>query len=241
MSQSMIDKIRGLLAKAESTEFEEEADLFLQKATELMAKYRIDEALLQAANKSADDPVERITITVGKWGIAKGSLIVYICKSFGCHAVWAAKVGGQRRCNIIGHKSDLEMVTALFTSLEIQLDRELLNVQGYDKGETRSARSSFANGWCSKVGTRVKSHYKKAMEEEKSNLSSSEESSSVALVLASRDDAVEAKYQEIYNRKPRYKSSTTRTSDYVAYQSGYAAGNNADIGASAIGSQRAIH
>jgi len=42
MSEAMIDKIRGLLAKAESTEFEGEADLLLKKAAELMAKYRID-------------------------------------------------------------------------------------------------------------------------------------------------------------------------------------------------------
>lgn len=238
-NEAMIEKIRGLLAKAESSEFEEEADLFLKKATELMAKYRIDEALLAAAGKAADDPVERRFISVGTWGIAKGSLIVSLCQAFDCHAVWASKQKGVRRCGLVGHASDLDVVVALFTSLEIQLDRELQNVKGYDKGGTRAARNSFARGWCNRVGTRVESHYKKAVVAETAEHSTGD-SESVALVLASREQDVNAKYQEFYHTKPRYRTSRTRTSNYGAYHNGSQAGERANIGATSIGSRGQI-
>lgn len=233
MSEAMIDKIRGLLAKAESTEFEGEADLLLKKAAELMAKYRIDEAVLAASGKAADDPIERRYLSVGKWDIAKGGLAVALCEAFDCHALWAKK----KTLALIGHTSDLDTFTALFTSLEIQLDRELLKVTGYDTGSTRSARSSFAYGWCSRVGARVKEHYTTALDDEMQT-HNEVESSSVALVLKSREENVSAKYQEFYGRTPRYTYKSHRTSNYSAYGQGQNAGNRADIGAGAIRGNR---
>lgn len=41
----MLDKIRALLAKAESTQFPEEAQALTAKATELIAKYGLEEAI----------------------------------------------------------------------------------------------------------------------------------------------------------------------------------------------------
>ena len=46
--------IRALLAKAEATDFPEEAELFTAKATELIAKFSIDEALLWSASDSGE-------------------------------------------------------------------------------------------------------------------------------------------------------------------------------------------
>ena len=48
----MLDKVRALLAKAESTEFPEEAGALTSRAQQLMARYSIDHALLAAQTGS---------------------------------------------------------------------------------------------------------------------------------------------------------------------------------------------
>ena len=52
----MLGRIRALLAKAESTEFPEEAELLTAKAQQLMAQHSIDEALLSADHRGDDAP-----------------------------------------------------------------------------------------------------------------------------------------------------------------------------------------
>src|SRR5260370_42461587 len=49
VDQRMLDRVRGLLANAESTEFPEEAEALTSRAQELMARHSIDDALLTAA------------------------------------------------------------------------------------------------------------------------------------------------------------------------------------------------
>src|SRR5690349_24678935 len=45
MDAKVLDRVRALLAKAESTSYEEEADAFTAKAHQLMSRYAIDAAL----------------------------------------------------------------------------------------------------------------------------------------------------------------------------------------------------
>ena len=47
-NDSVLHKVRALLAKAEATPFDAEAEAFTSKAQELIARYRIDDALLSA-------------------------------------------------------------------------------------------------------------------------------------------------------------------------------------------------
>ena len=55
----ILGKIRALLAKAESTEFPEEAEALSARAQELMAKHSIDHALLAAQSGNRDKPAGR--------------------------------------------------------------------------------------------------------------------------------------------------------------------------------------
>ncbi|HEY0696309.1 MAG TPA: DUF2786 domain-containing protein, partial [Micromonospora sp.] len=59
LDQRMLGRVRALLAKAESTDFPEEADAFTAKAQELMARHRIDHALLVARTGEREQPVTR--------------------------------------------------------------------------------------------------------------------------------------------------------------------------------------
>jgi hypothetical protein len=234
--EKVIDRIRALLAKAERTDFEQESEAFLAKATELMARYRVDEAVLVAAGKAADDPVDRTVLTLTKWHVPKGSLAIALGEALDCHLAWAAAGRGQaRKLAVIGHLSDLETFTALFTSLEIQLDRELHKVKGYSTGETRAMRSSFAQGWVSTVSQRISEHHASVMDEA---VASSADSTSVALVLADRQDVVAAKYEEFYGRKPRYSKRRRSYGHSGSYGAGASAGHRADIGTKGVSGVR---
>src|SRR5688572_14589877 len=57
VDQRMLDRVRALLAKAESTDFPEEAETYTAKAQQLMARYSIDQALLAAGAGAGDKPV----------------------------------------------------------------------------------------------------------------------------------------------------------------------------------------
>lgn len=237
--EKIIDRIRGLLAKAESSEFEEEAATFLDKATELMAKYRVDEAVLAAAGKAANDPVDRAFIDLSGYHSPKGSLAVHLADALDCHVLWThGGARGTKRLAVVGHVSDLATFEALMTSLELQLDRELHKVKGYDSGDTRARRTSFANGWVYRVGRRIKAHLATAVDTAVAEAEAEDASSSVALVLAERRDVVADKYQEFYKTKPRYRTSSRGSSRYGAYADGQAAGNRADIGTKGVSGAR---
>src|SRR6266704_2970169 len=54
-----LERVRALLAKAESTSFAEEAEAYTAKAQELMARHSIDYALLSVGTGIRDQPVGR--------------------------------------------------------------------------------------------------------------------------------------------------------------------------------------
>src|SRR3954469_24189165 len=62
--QKMFEKIRGLLRKAESTTFEQEANTFFAKAQELMLRYRIDEEALWKLDPERRANIDQIFITL---------------------------------------------------------------------------------------------------------------------------------------------------------------------------------
>src|SRR5437868_13324419 len=84
------DKIAALLRKAESTT-PEEAELLMAKAQELMAKYAIDEAMLNAARGVKDRKADPIMwdefVTVGIYRHALYMIDYYVLLVFGCKPI----------------------------------------------------------------------------------------------------------------------------------------------------------
>lgn len=233
--ESVINKIRGLLAKAESTEYEAEAEALLDKATSLMASHRVSEAMLAEAGKAAEDPMVVQKVTIGTWTVSKTHLLINIGQAFGCHTT-RESWGNKKALQVIGHQSDVETVVALMTHLEIQLDRALLAQKGWDKGDTRRVRANFARAWCLRVAERVEEHYATAVKEAVQDQGGS--SSSVALVLRDRSLETDDFFEETQGYKPRYRTSNLNLTDRSAFGAGRAAGNRADIGAGRLGGSR---
>jgi hypothetical protein len=91
----MFDKVRKLLAKAESPACPPaEAEALTAKATELIAKYGIDSALLVADHPEADRVQDRAVRIHPPYASEKARLLQVVAKGMRCRAVAL-----QRRAN----------------------------------------------------------------------------------------------------------------------------------------------
>ncbi len=118
-------RIRGLLDKAGSTSFGPEADALYDKAAELMAKHRIDAALLEATRAPADRApvVERLVdLGSGQYVRARLQLIHHMALNHGCRLLTHTTRNG-RVATVIGVQDDCERVELLYTSLLLQATR----------------------------------------------------------------------------------------------------------------------
>ena len=118
-------RIRGLLDKAGSTSFGPEADALYDKAAELMAKHRIDAALLEASRAPADrSPViERLVdLGSGQYVRARLQLIHHVALNHGCRVLTHTTRNG-RVAKVVGVRDDCERVEMLYTSLLLQATR----------------------------------------------------------------------------------------------------------------------
>src|SRR6187402_3719364 len=88
-NDSMLHKVRALLAKAEATPFEAEADAFTAKAQELIARYRIDRVLLDAAGTHDHESATARRIDLeDPYLKAKVILLSNIADANHCRVIW---------------------------------------------------------------------------------------------------------------------------------------------------------
>ena len=91
--ERMLGRIRALLAKAESTEFAEEAEALSGRAQELMAKYSIDHALLAAEAGQAQTPGGRRIAVDNPYEAPKATLLQTVAQANRCRVVWSRELG----------------------------------------------------------------------------------------------------------------------------------------------------
>lgn len=180
----MLARVRKLLDKAESTEFEEEATAFTAKAQELMSRHAIDQAAVSA--QDAEDTPRMVRLPVdAPYADAKSVLLAEIALANRCRAVY---LKGLEMSTVVGHAEDLGLVELLFTSLLVQAQHALAEAgRGQDLGaraRSQSFRSSFFLAYASRIGERLQLVTADVLAE-------AGETSSSALVLRDREHAVE--------------------------------------------------
>lgn len=226
-------KIRALLHKAENTSYPPEAEAATRKATELMARHRITEAMLAADPSPTRMPPRVTTRTIavsrGPYVAARTALLAGIAGAFGVRMVYATTWEG-RRCELLGIEADLEAVDLLYTSLLLQASVAAAH-ETVPRGQTAVAwRRGFLLGFADTVSRRLDEIMRDAMREAESATTSSPESSSssVALVLADR----EARINEEYTRRYGRVASGRRPRPVLAnaHARGTDAGHRADLG-----------
>src|SRR3954453_12200647 len=118
---SIDDKVRKLLAKAERTDNEHEAEAFSRKAAELIASHRLDPNRLRGM---PDEVVEmrRIVIGGGPYQRARLQLLLAVAVSNDCRVI-SETLRQRQTANVIGVTANLESTELLYTSLDSQAAR----------------------------------------------------------------------------------------------------------------------
>ena len=234
---SKLATIRALLARAEHpTTPEAEAEQCRQKAFALMAKYGIEQAMLAADGATKDEPIDRQIVIDAPWAMERVRLINRIALALDCQLIHLGQHenGPARRVHIFGHRSDLERVDLLYTSLLIQMTGSL-SAQHLPYGQSpRAWRRSWLLGFVNRVGSRLEEAQRGAQEEARHETTATGRSS--ALVLADRKTVVESRYRAAYPRSRKGRATTMRG---TGYGDGWAAGGRADIGGRRIGRSNA--
>ena len=218
--------IRALLAKAEATTFEAEADAFTAKAQELMARHSIDAAVLAAAamgdggRLSRGTEARRIHID-DPYADEKVGLLAAIGHVNSVTCVWASAAGF---ATVVGFPVDLQLTEVLFTSLLVQATHASSHATAHDaRLRTASFRRAFLVAFAERVAERLEAATRHAAE-----TAEAEYGSSLVPVLQHRQAAVQAAVEELF---PDTVPMRSRRLDAAGYHAGRTAGDRADLGA----------
>ena len=241
--------IRALLAKAEATPFSEEAEAFTAKASELMARFAIDEAMVWAHDSSdARSAPEEIRIEIHRPFLAqKAVLVSEISTILGCRSIRFIGRSGDptETVSIVGFGPDLDLVETLVTSLFLQLTAAMTSgsAVGHTAAQVSAWRRSFIVGFGESVCARLTADRALAVAAERGRPNPSPgtgagQTSSTELVLADRGDAVESEFRR---RHPRVRQVRVGTgSSESGRRAGTTAGRRADLGSPRLRPQRAL-
>jgi hypothetical protein len=222
--------IQRLLAKAERASTIQEAEAFRAKATELMLKYSIDEAVLSAAHESSDTLGSRRIVIAGGYAKAGSILLTGIGDAFSVKVISVARGAGGTVCMVYGWESDLAMVEVLFASLQVQAMREAKMTHAQNRHiNGRTWTTSFLIGFANTIWTRLKDQRAKAVRD-------TGDSTGTELAIVDRSKAVDVAYRTAHPRTSKAQSSTVRARS--GFYSGQAAGQRADIGNTRVGGSR---
>jgi hypothetical protein len=234
----LLGKVRALLRKAEDqAATEEEARAFLAKATELMAKYGIEQAMLEDLDRPAG-PVDKVVEVRPPYAKEMRRLLSWIAEAMRCRSVYPRGKARRHQVHLFGFEGDIQASEVLFASLRLQMldgaDRadRLYRPAGED---TRAYKRSWMLGFIREVTDRVKAAQeaaRAAAEHEQEAAEGAERTGrSVALVLADRSTVVAAYLSDRYP-----KLGKTRPTKFkgTGYWQGRVDGRRADIGGSTI-------
>ncbi|MCX5074745.1 DUF2786 domain-containing protein [Streptomyces sp. NPDC054949] len=216
----MLGRIRALLAKAEATNFPEEAEALSAKAQELMARHTVDEALLAARGAGPDRRPGACRIGVEPpYEEAKAVLLDAVSTANRCRAVWNS---GFEFSTVVGFESDLEAVELLYTSLLVQGTAAMTRAEAAQRSggrkRTKTFRQSFLLAYASRLGQRLAETAEHTASEAPDNLPA----------LVARDVAVTSRAEEMFPR-----TTTTRlrgATDLAGWEDGTAAADRARVG-----------
>jgi hypothetical protein len=154
--ERLLGRIRALLAKAEATEFTEEAEALSARAQQLMAKYSIDHALLAAESGRTEAPGGRRIAVDNPYEAPKATLLQTVAQANRCRVVWSRELG---LVTVIGFPADLDAVELLFTSLLVQANSAMLRSgarkDSSGRSRTRAFRQSFLVSYAVRIGERL--------------------------------------------------------------------------------------
>lgn len=235
----VLAKVRKILAKAEDpAATPEEAETYTAKAAELMAAYGIDRALLAESMPDSDVVGDRVVVLDAPYALDKAALLSSVAFELRCRAVRRIRYVGPRATkevsiHLFGYDSDLVRVEILFTSLLLQAQTSLARTDPPPWESPAAYRRSWLAGFTAAVARRLRDAEVRARDAaEESRVGTAAPSGrSVELVLVDRDHTVAAAVEAEY---PRLGTARSRQLSGSGRQSGWQAGQRADLGGSRV-------
>lgn len=214
--------VRGLLAKAESTTYDEEAEALSAKAQELITRYALERLLEAETSGGTAGPgpgARRLWLEAPYVG-AKAQLVHVVARANGCRAVLSDPPGVS---TVVGTDPDLDAVELLVPSLLVQAGAAMLRhgkaVDARGTSRTRSFRQSFLMAFAVRIGERL-------TETAEQVLHDSGHEATLLPVLRSRDEAVQAAFDALV---PRIRTTRASISNAAGWHAGQAAADLASL------------
>ena len=187
-------RVRALLAKAESTEFPQEAEALSARAQEMMARHSIDRALLAEEPGESEAASGRRLPVDAPYDEHKAVLLHEVAEANHCRAVWHQELG---LCTVMGFPGDVEAVDLMFTSLLVQAETAMRASGSVRDRSGRAAgkafRASFMSAFSVRVGERLVETARAA-----ERAAQAETGTDLVPVFAAREREVEAAVAEAF-------------------------------------------
>ncbi len=208
----ILEKVRALLAKAESTTFPEEAEALSAKAQELMARHAIDAAMVAGGSAAGDSPTGMRLPVDDPYAGAKSILLSEVASANRCRAVWSKGLGFS---TVMGFVSDLMFVEILYTSLLVQATSAMVSagsqIDRSGRPRTRSFRQAFLTAYATRIGHRLR-----AAEAASRAVAAEEYGYALLPVLADRSAAVGAARDAAFPGAVKRSVSVTNAAGWAA-------------------------
>lgn len=244
MSTSILDKISKVLAQAEGTDNEHEADAFLAHAQRLATTHSIDLALARrhtAKKQARETPIQR-TITIGESRAMGNTRLIELFHAVARNNDVTINIAhNSTHVVAFGFPSDVEVVEAIYGHLAYQMVESATKWlrTGEFRGETvwnertvtwkpanaKTARLSFYDAFIARVHSRMT---EARMAAEKQTTPTRSESST-SLVLADKRAEVADFYKENSNARGSWRGSRSASTSTSGRRAGDAAGREARL------------
>lgn len=220
----ILDRVRKLLAQADSVAGTPEADVFNAKAFALIAQHGIDEAAARAAGDDGPaDIIKRNIHITGQYRTQQRLLLYGLVNALHC-----AGAGHNYVEQLFGTDQALDRIEVLFSTLRLQMFSGAKTARGYDASSTKVARRRWMEGFAQAVYSRL------ARAEHQATAASP---GAAVVLVDDRDRADRQMRAELRVRAPRRRYVRA---DHAAAQAGTAAGSRADIGHDRLTTRLAI-
>ncbi len=214
VDEGLLNRVRALLAKAESTDFPAEAEAYSAKAQELITRYSIEDAL--AAHAAAVVPYARRIGVDHPYENEKASLLDAVAQANRCHTVWSPELGFS---TVFGFDADIDAVELLHTSLLLQGHRAMARAEPRGgKARIKAFRRSFLIAYAVRIGERLERTTAAAV---------AAGSADLLPVLATRDAQVRETMDRVFPATVRARGS--RVDSHEGWESGRAAADRAEL------------
>jgi hypothetical protein len=210
----VLDRVRALLAKAESTDFPAEAEAYSAKAQELIARHSIEEALT-ARDRTEVTPFARRIGVDHPYESEKAGLLDAVARANHGRTVWSPEFGFS---TVFGFDADIDAVELLYTSLLVQANRAMVRDEpAKGKARIKAFRRSFLVAYAVRIGERLERATKKEIEQH----------TDLRPVLRNRDLQVREAMDRAFPNTVRARGR--RVDSLEGWESGRAAADEAEL------------